>query len=109
MQNILTGAALALLIGGAALPARAETNELDYYAKRLDAAKQHCGSDNVLWLNTKTGAIAKPGSSDFGTTDTGRYVCEHDVSQGRYGTRAEPTSLAPGGTESQPAPTTPPK
>jgi len=116
---MISGLAAAML---AAASAHAQQDTLQYYAKRLDAAKQHCGSDSVLWLNTKTGAIAKQGSADFGTTESGRYVCEHDVSQGRYGTMAEPTTAAapnatqtapaqaaPSGTPAETAPATPPK
>jgi hypothetical protein len=108
MRNalIISGLAAAML---AAASAHAQQDTLQYYAKRLDAAKQHCGSDTVLWLNTKTGAVAKPGSADFGTSESGRYVCEHDVSQGRYGTMAEPGAATPGSTPAEPAPATPPK
>jgi hypothetical protein len=112
VSGIISGLAAAML---AAASARAQEDTLQYYAKRLDAAKQHCGTDQVLWLNTKTGAIAKQGSADFGTTESGRYVCEHDVSQGRYGTMAEPTTATPGApatpgsTQTAPAPATPPK
>jgi hypothetical protein len=106
---IISGFATAML---AAASAQAQQDTLQYYAKRLDAAKQHCGTDSVLWLNNKTGATSKQGSADFGTTESGRYVCEHDVSQGRYGTMAEPTTAAtpgaaPGSTPTEPA--TPPK
>ena len=112
MRNtlIVSGIALAMLAAITA-SAQAQTNELDFYAKRLSTAKEHCGDDTVLWLNTKTGSVAKPGSSDYGTTDNGRYVCEHDMSNGRYGTRAEPTTttVTPNGMAPQPAPATPPK
>ena len=116
VSGIISGFAAAML---AAASAHAQEDTLQYYAKRLDAAKQHCGTDSVLWLNSKTGATSKQGSADFGTTESGRYVCEHDVSQGRYGTMAEPTTAAtpgaapaqaaPSATPSQPAPATPPK
>jgi hypothetical protein len=75
--------------------AMAQSDDLSFYKQRLAAAQQHCGSDTVLWLNTKTGVISKPGTSDYGTTESGRYVCEHDQSKGRYGTEAEPTTLTP--------------
>jgi len=112
VSGIISGFATAML---AAASAHAQEDTLQYYAKRLDAAKQHCGTDSVLWLNSKTGATSKQGSADFGTTESGRYVCEHDVSQGRYGTMAEPTTAATPGaapaqaTPSEPAPATPPK
>jgi hypothetical protein len=102
MQKSLICAAFgcALLAATSASMAQSD-DELSFYRNRLAAAKQHCGTDTVLWLNTRTGAISRPGASDYGTTESGRYVCEHDHGQGRYGTEAEP---APPSTTATPQP-----
>ncbi|HUO91405.1 MAG TPA: hypothetical protein VMU22_00710 [Rhizomicrobium sp.] len=89
--RVAFGSAL-LLAASASMAQLQPYDAFSFYRDRLAAAKQHCGTDTVLWLNTKTGAISKPGTSDYGTTESGHYVCEHNQNQGLYGTEAEPTT-----------------
>jgi len=113
MQKLLICMAFgcALLAATSASMAQGQSDdELSFYRNRLAAAKQHCGTDNVLWLNTKTGVTSRSGTSDFGTTESGRYVCEHDRGgQGLYGTEAEPTTQTPATPTPSTPPTPPPK
>jgi len=43
------------------------------------AAKQHCPSDVVVWLNTNTGVFHFRGERWYGRTDSGGYICERDA------------------------------
>jgi hypothetical protein len=44
------------------------------------AAKAHCPSDHVVWLNTSSGIWHAPGTRWYGHTKHGAYVCEKEAS-----------------------------
>ena len=43
------------------------------------AAKGHCPSDTVVWVNTKSGKYFYSGHHWYGTTKQGAYMCEADA------------------------------
>jgi hypothetical protein len=43
------------------------------------AAKQHCPSDTVVWVNTKTGVYHFKGQRWYGNTNEGAYECRKDA------------------------------
>jgi len=43
------------------------------------AAQQHCPSDKVVWLNTKTGVYHFRGTRWYGRTKDGAYVCQREA------------------------------
>jgi hypothetical protein len=43
------------------------------------AAQQHCPSDTVVWLNTKSGIYHFKGQRWYGRTKSGAYVCKQEA------------------------------
>ncbi len=43
------------------------------------AAQRHCPSDEVVWLNTKTGIWHSQGGRWYGNTKSGAYVCAKEA------------------------------
>jgi hypothetical protein len=41
--------------------------------------KSHCGSDTVVWVNTKTHVYHFPGSGVYGHTKYGAFMCRADA------------------------------
>ena len=76
---MLAGMALALVAAAPALAQVEYYSTLNYYTQTLKAARERCKGDNVVWLNTKTGAYSQLGQNDYGTTEQGHYVCESDA------------------------------
>lgn len=93
---ICSGFAAAFLVATAASAQEQYYSTLNYYRHRLARAQEHCKGDTVLWLNTKTGHIIKPGSNGYGTTEQGHYVCQKEMT-GKYGTEQQEP-----GSQSQP-------
>ncbi len=57
-----------------ALPAVAQTM---YHSP--DTAQNHCPSDAVVWLNSRTGVYHFAGERWYGHTQDGGYVCERQA------------------------------
>jgi hypothetical protein len=49
-----------------------------------DAARAHCPSDVVVWLNTKTGIWHEKGMRWYGRTKQGAYVCRKEAAAAGY-------------------------
>ena len=47
-------------------------------------AQEHCPSDVVVWLNTKTGIWHEKGMRWYGRTRYGAYVCRKEASAAGY-------------------------
>lgn len=43
------------------------------------AAQQHCPSDTVVWLNTRSGIYHEKGMRWYGRTRQGAYVCKAEA------------------------------
>lgn len=52
--------------------------------RTASAAQNHCPSDAVVWLNTRTGFYHRKGHPYYGTTTRGAYVCEQEAIQSGY-------------------------
>ena len=54
------------------------------------AAKQHCPSDTVVWLNLNTGVYHFKGDHWYGNTKNGAYVCQKEADKaGNRATREQ--------------------
>ena len=45
------------------------------------AAKQHCPTDTVVWLNLRSGIYHYKGQHWYGNTKSGAYVCQKEADQ----------------------------
>ena len=63
-------------------------------------AKAHCSSDTVVWLNTSSKVYHLAGTSAYGKTKKGAYMCQKDADQGGF-------HVAKGEVPKTSAPTTP--
>jgi hypothetical protein len=45
------------------------------------AAKSHCPTDTVVWLNLKSGIYHYKGQHWYGNTKSGAYVCQKEADQ----------------------------
>ena len=54
------------------------TNGLQEFASE-SAAKAHCPSDTVVWLNTNSGIWHEKGMRWYGATREGAYVCRKEA------------------------------
>lgn len=48
------------------------------------AAQSHCPSDEVVWLNTRTGIYHEKGMRWYGRTRQGAYVCRKEADAAGY-------------------------
>ena len=46
-------------------------------------ARSHCPSDTVVWANTHSNIYHFHGTSNYGNTVAGAYMCEQELAQGR--------------------------
>lgn len=53
----------------------------DQFATESDA-KTHCGSQTVVWLNTRSRVYHFAGTRDYGRTKEGAYMCQSDADKG---------------------------
>jgi len=49
-----------------------------------EAAQQHCPTDQVVWLNTKSGIYHEKGMRWYGRTRHGAYVCRKEADAAGY-------------------------
>jgi hypothetical protein len=66
--------AYTLFLSLLSMPAAAQT-----LYRAPDAARAHCRSDTVVWLNTNSGIYHFQGERWYGRTKHGAYVCEKDA------------------------------
>jgi hypothetical protein len=59
------------------MPTRQAMNA-DQFSSEADA-RAHCGSDTVVWVNTKSHVYHFPGSREFGQTKHGAFMCQADA------------------------------
>ena len=97
---IISGIAVATLMASAASAQEHYYSTLSYYRHKLARAQEHCKGDTVLWLDTKTGHIHKPGTNGYGTTVHGHYVCQKEI--GKYGTEEQQAAPQPQQPATQP-------
>lgn len=50
----------------------------DQFATENDA-KSHCGSQTIVWLNTRSRVYHFAGTRDYGRTKEGAYMCQSDA------------------------------
>jgi len=48
------------------------------------AAQRHCPSDQVVWLNTRSGIYHEKGMRWYGRTKQGAYVCRKEANAAGY-------------------------
>mgnify|MGYP001227086479 CR=1 FL=1 len=48
------------------------------------AAQRHCPSDQVVWLNTRSGIYHEKGMRWYGRTKQGAYVCRKEADAAGY-------------------------
>jgi hypothetical protein len=71
--------AAALLLGGALLFA-GHASAMEIFETE-QAAKRHCPSDTVVWLNLPTRIWHYKGQRWYGRTKNGAYVCEKEAAK----------------------------
>ena len=59
------------------MPTRQKMNA-NQFSTESDA-RAHCGSDTVVWVNTKSHVYHFPGSREFGQTKWGAFMCQADA------------------------------
>src|SRR5213082_1917609 len=59
------------------MPTR-QTMNANQFSTESDA-RAHCGSDTVVWVNTKSHVYHFPGSREFGQTKRGAFMCQADA------------------------------
>jgi len=59
------------------MPTR-QTMNADQFSTEGDA-RAHCGSETVVWVNTKSHVYHFPGSREFGQTKHGAFMCQADA------------------------------
>jgi len=59
------------------MPTR-QTMNANQFSTESDARGQ-CGSDTVVWVNTKSHVYHFPGSREFGQTKRGAFMCQADA------------------------------
>lgn len=101
MRTALIGSIIALTLGAApalAAPAPAATTTTGATAAKAmpqhpssaggfqseAAAKAHCPSDTVMWGNSSTKVLHYAGSTSFGKTKHGSYMCESEATKAGY-------------------------
>jgi hypothetical protein len=52
-----------------------ETMNAGQFSSEADA-RAHCGSDTIVWVNTKSHVYHFPGSREFGQTKHGAFMCQ---------------------------------
>jgi len=61
----------------------AMTNSPGQFASESDA-KARCGSDAIVWVNTKSHVYHFSGSKDYGRTKRGAFMCRADADHGAF-------------------------
>lgn len=83
------------------MPTRQAMNA-DQFSSEADA-RARCGSDTVVWVNTKSRVYHFPGSREYGQTKHGAFMCQADAD--RSGTfRAAKNEMRAQGSGSSQAP-----
>jgi hypothetical protein len=59
------------------MPSR-QTMNANQFSTESDA-RAHCGSNTVVWVNTKSHVYHIPGSREFGQTKRGAFMCQADA------------------------------
>lgn len=59
------------------MPTR-ETKNANQFSTEADA-RARCGSDTIVWVNTKSHVYHFPGSREFGQTKHGAFMCQADA------------------------------
>ena len=59
------------------MPTR-QTMNANQFSTESDARAQ-CGSDTIVWVNTKSKIYHFAGTHDYGNTKSGAYMCEMDA------------------------------
>jgi hypothetical protein len=89
-QSLLLGLLLAgiFAVASPVLAASPTTSVVAYSTIPMfateDAAKAHCPSDVVVWLNTRTGIWHEKGMRWYGRTKHGAYVCRREAAAADY-------------------------
>lgn len=89
MSRLLTafGAAAAICAAGMAsaatnapnaAAARAPANTAQHFASE-DAARAHCPSDTIVWVNTRSHVYHFAGNPQFGHTKHGTFMCQGEA------------------------------
>ena len=55
-----------------------QTMNVGQFSTESDA-RAHCGSETVVWVNTKSHVYHFPGSGEFGQTKRGAFMCQADA------------------------------
>jgi hypothetical protein len=93
----LREAAVVLLVTSIALPALAQKSPTATRATAAPttpsaegqfatdaAAKAHCPTDTVVWVNLSSKVYHFAGTRDYGHTKSGTYMCEKDTAAAGY-------------------------
>jgi hypothetical protein len=59
------------------MPTR-ETMNAGQFSSEADA-RAHCGSNTIVWVNTRSHVYHFPGSREFGQTKHGAFMCQADA------------------------------
>jgi hypothetical protein len=93
MKSVLSLAAAAAFLGCASIgtaathsprltstgaPETTQTAQTNQFTSESDA-RSHCGTDAVVWVNTKTHVYHFAGNASFGHTKRGAFMCRADA------------------------------
>jgi hypothetical protein len=76
-MRFLAAALLIFGIGLTTAPALAIPANQSYATEQV--AQQHCPTDVVVWVNTKSGVYHFKGQRWYGTTKSGTYACQKEA------------------------------
>jgi hypothetical protein len=78
MPSLRTMLLAATILLSTAFPVYANAPSAPHFHTEQQA-KQHCPSDTVVWVNTKTGVYHLGGERWYGRTKEGAYVCRKEA------------------------------